>query len=112
MCVTHTEDLASLLTAEQSKPLTEARGEIGYGNSFIEWFSEEARGVGGGVAASPTNTKEMLFIRQPIGVAAMINPSNFPNAMITRMVGTALSAGCTCVVKPAEETRAGWGHDQ
>ena len=104
LCVTHAEDLASLLTAEQGKPLTEARGEIGYGNSFIEWFSEEARRVGGEVAASPTNTKEMLFIRQPIGVAAMITPWNFPNAMITRKVGAALAAGCTCVVKPAEDT--------
>ena len=104
LCVSHAEELASLLTAEQGKPLTEARGEIVYGNSFIEWFSEEARRVGGEVAASPTNTKEMLFIRQPIGVAAMITPWNFPNAMITRKVGAALAAGCTCVVKPAEDT--------
>ena len=100
----HAEELATLLTAEQGKPLAEARGEIGYGNSFIEWFSEEARRVGGEVAASPATTKEMLFIRQPIGVAAMITPWNFPNAMITRKVGAALAAGCTCVVKPAEDT--------
>ena len=73
-------------------------------NSFIEWNRDEARRVGGEVAASPTNTKEMLFIRQPIGVAAMITPWNFPNAMITRKVGAALAAGCTCVVKPAEDT--------
>ena len=104
LCVSHSEDLARLLTAEQGKPLTEARGEIVYGNSFIEWFSEEARRVQGEVAASPTNSKEMLFIRQPIGVAAMITPWNFPNAMITRKVGAALAAGCTCVVKPAEDT--------
>jgi len=104
LCVSHAEELAILLTAEQGKPLTEARGEIGYGNSFIEWFSEEARRVGGEVAASPSNTKEMLFIRQPIGVAAMITPWNFPNAMITRKVGAALAAGCTCVLKPAEDT--------
>ena len=104
LCVRHAEELATLLTAEQGKPLAEARGEIGYGNSFIEWFSEEARRVGGEVAASPTTTKEMLFIRQPIGVAAMITPWNFPNAMITRKVGAALAAGCTCVVKPAEDT--------
>ena len=65
------------------KPLPEARGEIGYGNSFLEWFSEEARRINGEIAGSPTNTKEMLFIRQPIGVAAMITPWNFPNAMIT-----------------------------
>ena len=104
LCVSHAEELAILLTAEQGKPLTEARGEIGYGNSFIEWFSEEARRLGGEVAASPSNTKEMLFIRQPIGVAAMITPWNFPNAMITRKVGAALAAGCTCVLKPAEDT--------
>ena len=91
--------LARLLTAEQGKPLTEARGEIVYGNSFLEWFSEEARRVQGEVAASPVSSKEMLFIRQPIGVAAMITPWNFPNAMITRKVGAALAAGCTCVVK-------------
>ena len=96
--------LARLLTAEQGKPLTEARGEIVYGNSFLEWFSEEARRVQGEVAASPVNNKEMLFIRQPIGVAAMITPWNFPNAMITRKVGAALAAGCTCVLKPAEDT--------
>ena len=99
LCVRHSEDLATLLTAEQGKPLAEARGEIGYGNSFIEWFSEEARRVGGEVAASPAPSKEMLFIRQPLGVAAMITPWNFPNAMITRKVGAALAAGCTCVVK-------------
>jgi len=104
LCVQHTEDLAALLTAEQGKPLAEARGEIGYGNSFLEWFSEEARRVQGEVASSPTNTKEMLFIRQPIGVAAMITPWNFPNAMITRKAGAALAAGCTCVLKPAEDT--------
>ena len=86
------------------KPLPEARGEIGYGNSFLEWFSEEARRINGEVAGSPTNTKEMLFIRQPIGVAAMITPWNFPNAMITRKAGAALAAGCTCVLKPAEDT--------
>ena len=84
LCVVHTDDLAALLTAEQGKPLAEARGEIGYGNSFLEWFSEEARRIQGEVAASPVSSKEMLFIRQPIGVAAMITPWNFPNAMITR----------------------------
>ena len=104
LCVSHSEDLATLLTAEQGKPLAEARGEIVYGNSYIEWFSEEARRVSGEVAASPVNTKEMIFIRQPIGVAAMITPWNFPNAMITRKVGAALAAGCTCVIKPAEDT--------
>ena len=86
------------------KPLAEARGEIGYGNSFLEWFSEEARRSHGEVASSPTNTKEMIFIREPIGVSAMITPWNFPNAMITRKAGAALAAGCTCVLKPAEDT--------
>jgi len=104
LCVTHAEELATLLTTEQGKPLAEARGEIVYGNSYIEWFSEEARRISGEVASSPVNSKEMLFIRQPIGVAAMITPWNFPNAMITRKVGAALAAGCTCVIKPAEDT--------
>jgi len=104
LCVSHQPELARILTAEQGKPLAEASGEIGYGNSFLEWFSEEARRVGGEVAASPTNSKQMIFIRQPIGVSAMITPWNFPNAMITRKVGAALAAGCTCVLKPAEDT--------
>ena len=104
LCVQHSDELARLLTAEQGKPLAEARGEIGYGNSFLEWFSEEARRIQGEVAASPVSSKEMLFIRQPIGVAAMITPWNFPNAMITRKAGAALAAGCCCVVKPAEDT--------
>ena len=104
LCVKHQAELARILTAEQGKPLVEANGEIEYGNSFIEWFSEEARRTGGEVAASPTQTKEMLFIRQPIGVAGMITPWNFPNAMITKKVGAALAAGCTCVLKPAEDT--------
>ena len=69
LCVAHTDDLAALLTAEQGKPLAEARGEVGYGNSFLEWFSEEARRVYGEVAPSPASNKEMIFIRQPIGGA-------------------------------------------
>lgn len=104
LCVQNHEELAKLLTAEQGKPLVESRGEITYGNSFIEWFSEEARRIYGEVAQSPTPTKEMIFIRQPIGVVGMITPWNFPNAMITRKVGAALAAGCTCVVKPAHDT--------
>jgi len=104
LCVENHEDLAQLLTAEQGKPLAEARGEIAYGSSYIEWFSEEARRIYGEVAQSPTPTKEMLFVRQPIGVVGMITPWNFPNAMITRKVAAALAAGCTCIVKPAEDT--------
>ncbi|XP_023346024.1 succinate-semialdehyde dehydrogenase, mitochondrial isoform X2 [Eurytemora carolleeae] len=98
------EELSKLLTAEQGKPLAESRGEIGYGNSYIEWFSEEARRINGEIVAGTTRTKEMMFIRQPIGVVGMITPWNFPNAMITRKVAAAVAAGCTCVVKPAEDT--------
>lgn len=100
----HKEDLALIMTAEAGKPLVEARGEIGYGSSFLEWYSEEARRIYGEVAQSPTNSKEMIFLRQPIGVASMITPWNFPNAMITRKAAAALAAGCTCIIKPAEDT--------
>ncbi|PIK34586.1 putative succinate-semialdehyde dehydrogenase, mitochondrial [Apostichopus japonicus] len=98
------EELARLLTAENGKTLAEAEGEVGYGASFLEWFSEEAKRNYGDVVPSPARNKRMLFIRQPIGVAAMITPWNFPNAMITRKVGAALAAGCTAVVKPGEDT--------
>lgn len=104
LCVSNQEGLAKLLTAEQGKPLVEARGELTYGSSYIEWFSEECRRIYGEVAQSPAPSKEMLFVRQPIGVVGMITPWNFPNAMITRKVAAALAAGCTCVVKPAEDT--------
>ena len=86
LCMRHQEDLAKILTAEQGKSLAEAKGEIGYGSGFLEWFSEEARRMNGETIPSPTNTKQMLFIREPIGVAAIICPWNFPNAMITRKV--------------------------
>lgn len=97
-------ELAKILTAEQGKPLKEAEGEIVYAASFFEWFSEEARRISGDVVQSPWKSKQMLFLRLPIGVAAMITPWNFPSAMITRKVGAALAAGCTCIVKPAEDT--------
>ncbi|XP_042227831.1 succinate-semialdehyde dehydrogenase, mitochondrial-like [Homarus americanus] len=100
----HKEDLALIVTAEAGKPLSESRGEIGYGSSFLEWFSEEAKRIYGEVAQSPASSKELFFLRQPIGVASMITPWNFPNAMITRKAGAALAAGCTCVIKPAEDT--------
>ncbi|KAG0429831.1 hypothetical protein HPB47_023259 [Ixodes persulcatus] len=100
----HTEELARLMTAENGKPLVESRGEIAYGASFLEWFSAEARRTYGDHVPSPVKGKEMLFIRQPIGVAAIITPWNFPNAMITRKIGAALAAGCTCVIKPAPDT--------
>ena len=86
LCVHHQEDLAKILTVEQGKSLAESRGEIAYGSGFLEWFSEEARRMNGETVPSPTNTKQMLFIREPVGVAAVITPWNFPNAMITRKV--------------------------
>jgi succinate-semialdehyde dehydrogenase / glutarate-semialdehyde dehydrogenase len=98
------EDLAQLLTAEQGKPLAEARGEIAYGASFIEWFAEEGKRAYGDVIPTHQADKRILVIKQPIGVAAMITPWNFPNAMITRKAGPALAAGCTVVLKPAEQT--------
>ncbi|XP_054280197.1 glutarate-semialdehyde dehydrogenase [Macrosteles quadrilineatus] len=102
--VAHANDLAALVTAEAGKPLPEALGEVNYGNSFVEWFSEEARRVNGDIIQSPQRSKEMMMIKQPIGVAALITPWNFPQAMITRKAGAALAAGCTCVIKPAEDT--------
>jgi succinate-semialdehyde dehydrogenase/glutarate-semialdehyde dehydrogenase len=98
------EDLAKLMTAEQGKPLTESRGEIVYGASFIEWFAEEAKRVYGDTLPTVANDKRLLVLKEPIGVAAAITPWNFPNAMITRKVAPALAAGCTVVVKPAEQT--------
>ncbi|AZN37144.1 NADP-dependent succinate-semialdehyde dehydrogenase [Iodobacter ciconiae] len=98
------EDLAQILSAEQGKPLAEARGEIAYGASFIEWFAEEARRIYGDVIASPQADKRLLVIKQAIGVVAAITPWNFPNAMITRKAGPALAAGCAIVLKPATQT--------
>ena len=98
------EDLAQLMTAEQGKPLAEARGEIAYAASFIEWFAEEARRVHGEVIPSPLPDRRLIVIKQPVGVCAAITPWNFPAAMITRKVAPALAAGCTMVVKPAEQT--------
>jgi succinate-semialdehyde dehydrogenase/glutarate-semialdehyde dehydrogenase len=98
------EDLAQILTAEQGKPLAEARGEIAYGASFIEWFAEEGKRAYGDVIPTHQADKRVLVIKQPIGVSAMITPWNFPNAMITRKAGPALAAGCTVVLKPAGQT--------
>jgi succinate-semialdehyde dehydrogenase/glutarate-semialdehyde dehydrogenase len=98
------DDLAQILTAEQGKPLAEARGEIAYGASFIEWFAEEGKRAYGDVIPTHQADKRVLVIKQPIGVSAMITPWNFPNAMITRKAGPALAAGCTVVLKPAEQT--------
>jgi len=98
------EDLARLLSWEQGKPLTESRGEIAYGASFIEWFAEEAKRVYGDVIPHDKQGRRLVVIKQPIGVVAAITPWNFPNAMITRKAGPALAAGCTVVLKPASET--------
>ena len=100
----HADDLARIMTAEQGKPLAEAKGEVGYGASFIEWFAEEARRIYGETIPSTDNNKRFLVIKQPIGVCAAITPWNFPIAMITRKVAPALAAGCPVVIKPAEQT--------
>jgi len=98
------EDLATLMTAEQGKPLSEAKGEISYGASFIEWFAEEGKRVYGDVIPPHQRDKRLLVLRQPVGVVAAITPWNFPLAMITRKAGPALAAGCTIVIKPASQT--------
>jgi succinate-semialdehyde dehydrogenase/glutarate-semialdehyde dehydrogenase len=100
----HADDLAAIMTAEQGKPLAEAKGEVTYGASFVEWFAEEAKRVNGDVLASPWTASRMLVLKQPIGVCASITPWNFPIAMITRKVAPAIAAGCTIVIKPAEQT--------
>jgi succinate-semialdehyde dehydrogenase/glutarate-semialdehyde dehydrogenase len=104
LMILHQEDLAKILTLEQGKPLAEARGEIAYGASFVEWFAEEAKRVYGETIPSPLNDRRLLVIKQPIGVTAAITPWNFPNAMITRKVAPALAAGCSMIIKPAEQT--------
>jgi succinate-semialdehyde dehydrogenase/glutarate-semialdehyde dehydrogenase len=104
LMIENIEDLALILTREQGKPLTEARGEIRYGASFIKWFSEEARRIGGTTIPSPTADRRIVVLKEPVGVSAIITPWNFPNAMITRKVGPALAAGCTVVIKPSDLT--------
>lgn len=104
LILAHQEDLAQLMTSEQGKPLAEARGEVVYGASFIEWFAEEAKRVYGDVIPSHGPDKRIIVLKQPIGVVAAITPWNFPIAMITRKVAPALAAGCTVVVKPGEDT--------
>jgi succinate-semialdehyde dehydrogenase/glutarate-semialdehyde dehydrogenase len=100
----YADDLASLMTAEQGKPLAEAKGEVLYAASFVEWFAEEGKRAYGETIPAVAADKRMLVIKQPIGVCAAITPWNFPAAMITRKVAPALAAGCTVVVKPAEQT--------
>ena len=104
LIVENTEDLATLMTLEQGKPLAESRGEISYAASFIDWFAEEAKRTYGDIIPSPQADKRLLVIKQPVGVCAAITPWNFPAAMITRKVAPALAAGCVIIVKPAEQT--------
>ena len=104
LIVAHADELAMILTREQGKPLAEAKGEIIYGAGFVEFFAEEAKRIHGETIASPKADARIVVIKQPIGVVAAITPWNFPNAMITRKVTPALAAGCTVVVKPAEDT--------
>ncbi|MFT6550593.1 MAG: succinate-semialdehyde dehydrogenase/glutarate-semialdehyde dehydrogenase [Zhongshania marina] len=98
------EDIAQIMTAEQGKPLSEARGEVQYAASFIEWFAEEAKRSYGDVIPSPANDKRLIVVKEPVGVCAAITPWNFPAAMITRKAAPALAAGCTMLVRPADAT--------
>ncbi|AKH70709.1 succinate-semialdehyde dehydrogenase [Spongiibacter sp. IMCC21906] len=98
------DDLATILSTEQGKPLAEAKGEIAYGASYVQWFAEEARRIEGDIIAPPSNDKRLMVIKQPVGVVTSITPWNFPNAMLARKAAPALAAGCTFVAKPASET--------
>ncbi|GLU41400.1 MULTISPECIES: NADP-dependent succinate-semialdehyde dehydrogenase [Pseudomonas] len=104
LMIENQDDLARLMTLEQGKPLTEAKGEIAYAASFLEWFGEEAKRVYGDMIPGHQPDKRLMVIKQPIGVTAAITPWNFPSAMITRKAGPALAAGCTMVLKPASQT--------
>ncbi|MCD2355334.1 NAD-dependent succinate-semialdehyde dehydrogenase [Pantoea sp. MHSD4] len=104
LIVEHADDLAIIMTAEQGKPLAEARGEVLYGASFVKWFAEEARRIYGDTIPAPSEDRRILVLKQPVGVAAAITPWNFPIAMITRKVAPALAAGCPIIVKPSELT--------
>lgn len=104
LLVENADDLARIMTAEQGKPLGEARGEVLYAASFVEWFAEEAKRVYGETIPTTDSNKRYLVLKQPVGVCAAITPWNFPIAMITRKVAPALAAGCTVIVKPAEQT--------
>ncbi len=104
LMLAHADDLALIMTCEQGKPLAEAKGEIGYAASFIDWFAEEGKRTYGDTIPSPGKNSRIVVIKEPVGVCAAITPWNFPAAMITRKVGPALAAGCTVVLKPAEAT--------
>ena len=104
LLIEHADDLAQIMTAEQGKPLSEAKGEVVYGASFVEWFAEEARRVYGETIPGPDANRRLIVLKQAIGVCAAITPWNFPLAMITRKVAPALAAGCAVIIKPAEQT--------
>ncbi|MFV0477315.1 MAG: NAD-dependent succinate-semialdehyde dehydrogenase [Parahaliea sp.] len=104
LIMSHQEDLAIIMTAEQGKALTESRGEIVYGASFIEWFGEQAKRIDGDIIPAPSTDRRIVCIKQPVGVVAAITPWNFPNAMIARKAAPALAAGCSIIIKPASET--------
>ncbi|MEF1203977.1 NAD-dependent succinate-semialdehyde dehydrogenase [Vibrio owensii] len=104
LLVEHTEDIANIITLEQGKPLTESRGEVSYGASFVEWFAEEAKRAYGEVIPAPAVDRRLSTIKQPVGVCAAITPWNFPIAMITRKAAPALAAGCGMIIKPSELT--------
>ena len=104
LMIENLEALALILTTEQGKPLAEAQGEIRYGASFVKWFAEEARRIGGTTIPSPTPDRRILVLKEPVGVCGIVTPWNFPNAMITRKVAPALAAGCTVVIKPSDLT--------
>ena len=100
----HKEDLSTLITLEQGKPLAEARGEVDYAGSFVEWFAEEAKRIYGDIMPAPVSGRRVWVLKEPVGVVAAITPWNFPSAMVTRKVAPALAAGCSVIVKPAEQT--------
>lgn len=104
LIIDNADDLAIIMTAEQGKPLAEARGEVLYGASFVKWFAEEARRIYGDTIPTPTSDRRIIVLKQPVGVAAAITPWNFPIAMITRKVAPALAAGCPIIVKPSDLT--------
>ncbi|CAH1559434.1 NADP(+)-dependent succinate-semialdehyde dehydrogenase [Vibrio jasicida] len=104
LLVEHTEDIANIITLEQGKPLTESRGEVAYGASFVEWFAEEAKRTYGEVIPAPAVGRRLSTIKQPVGVCTAITPWNFPIAMITRKAAPALAAGCGMIIKPSELT--------
>ncbi|XP_055524469.1 succinate-semialdehyde dehydrogenase [NADP(+)] GabD [Wyeomyia smithii] len=101
---TNRQEIARIMTSESGKPIAESLGEITYGNSFVEWFAEEARRVYGEIVPTPQANRQMMLIKQPVGVAGLITPWNFPHAMITRKAAAAIAAGCTVIIKPAEDT--------